>query len=155
MVWSIWPPRRTIREGKGVTTPFTFVADNYTPRRAAKFSGAVPLTHFAPVYPLAIAAVGTVGLNETASARWLGCVTLVLDLILFGFLVKRATAARDWLLPGAAMALLLIGPSATQVLGVPGSWLALSGSVLAESLFLAFGMLGLLALARWLDEPRG
>jgi hypothetical protein len=148
-----------VRDGRGVTTPFTFVANAYTPRRAATFNGAVPLTHFGPLYPVAIAGVGTLGLTTIDAARWLGCVTFALDLILFGFLVKRATAVRDWFLPSIAMILFVVGPVPTYEFGIgfglPASWLALSGSVFAESMFLGFCLLCLLALARWLDEPRG
>jgi hypothetical protein len=142
-----------IRDGRGVTTPFTFVGDQYTPRRAADFDGAVPLTHFPPAYPLALASGGVLGLDGLDAARVLGCITLAVDLLLFGLLVKRATDAPDWLLPAAAMVLLLVGPAGIQVLGASASLLALSGSVLSESSFVAFTLGALLALARWLDQP--
>jgi hypothetical protein len=144
-----------IDDGRGVTTPFTFA--NYPPSDAVRFDGEVPLTHFPPLYPIAIAVVGALGLAPIDAARWLGCTTLALDLVLFGLLAKRATAARGWLLPAVATVLLLVGPAATQGFGLGletvTSWLVLSGSVFSESMFLAFCLLGLLALARWLDEP--
>jgi hypothetical protein len=65
---------------------------------------------------------------------------------------------RTWLLPSAAVALLLLGPAATYGFGSGvawrASWLSLSGSVFAESLFLACCLSGLLLLARWLQDPR-
>lgn len=147
-----------IRDGRGITTPFTFVANAYPPRQAADFDGEVPLTHFPPLYPVAIGMVSLVGLSLSESARWLGALTLAIDLVLFGFLVRRATAVRSWLLPSAAVALLLLGPAATYGFGIGvgsrASWLALSGSVFAESLFLAWCLSGLLLLARWLRDPR-
>jgi hypothetical protein len=56
--------------GRGPTVPMTFYTDHYPPAAAFAFHGAVPSTHFPPLYAALLALLEAVGLS--AGARFAG-----------------------------------------------------------------------------------
>jgi hypothetical protein len=139
-------------DGRGLTTPFTLAGSQYSPRRAVAFHGAVPLTQFPPLFPLAVGLFGSVGLAVADAARILNAVLLGLNLVLVGVLTRRVIPSS--IAPVAVMALVLVGPVSGE-LGVHQSWLLLHALALSEPLFITLTLLTLLTLSRYLGSGRG
>ncbi len=149
-----------IIHGRGITTPFSFLSQ-YPPARAAGFHGAVPLTHFPPMYPIVLATVGFFGVALDAVARVANALLLGANLFLVGVVVRRLTGRTAWPLATGVMALLLAGPARPYFLVAPHitgrlNWLWMSSSILSEPLFIFVSLSALLLLderVRWGGSP--
>jgi len=139
--------------GRGLTTPFTLPVSHLSPHQAASFNGAVPLTHFPPLYPLALGGLGWLGMSLAVAARVLGVVLIGVNTALVGLLTRRLTSSRA--LAVAIMFVLLAGPVNGNALGIRVSWLRLHAMAISEPLFLTASLLALLELLRWLRTGRG
>lgn len=135
-----------VLHGRGVTTPYNLREVLLSPTRTYGFRGAVPLVHFAPLYPVAIAVVASLGFGVDEGARWLNALLLGINLLLFEMLLRRLTSSAV-LLPMAGAVLLLAGPA------VQFDFLLLHREVLAEPLLIAVWLAGILCFLRYLDRP--
>ncbi|MEA3019806.1 MAG: hypothetical protein QOI47_1330, partial [Actinomycetota bacterium] len=142
----------SVVHGDGVVVPFSLYTDEYSPRDAATRAGHFPLTHFPPLYPLAVAAVSLPGLGVEDAARVLGALLLALNVALLGAVASRCV-------PNAAVrAAVLIhavaGPVAGEALSVHRrTWLFQHGQAMSEGLFTTFVLLTLLATLRYRRTP--
>lgn len=145
---------QNIVDGRGITVPFTLFTDEYAPADAARFDGQVPLTHFPPLYPVAVATVASGGLSVESAARLLGAVLFAVNLMLIALLALA-------LVPNAALrlvvvALAAIGPVAADPLGLPGkTWLFQHSQAMSEGLFTTFVLLTFLAIHRYGSASSG
>lgn len=138
--------------GRGVTTPFTFLSTEYGPRRAAGFRGAVPLTHFPPLFPLAVAALAPLGIGVSSAARVLNATLLGVNLVLVGLLTRQVTRSR---IVSVALALLvLVGPVFGEAQGMSMTWLYVHSLAMSEPLFITWSLLALLMLSIYLRAGR-
>lgn len=133
--------------GRGLTTPFDLSGSTLSPAQVFAFHGAVPLVHFPPLYPVALAAISSTGLSIASGARWLNAVLMGANLLVFEWLVRRFSTSR-LLVPIAAALLLLAGPSVffhqNLLLIHEGAW--------SEPLFLLVFLLGVLFTDLYLDR---
>jgi hypothetical protein len=141
-----------IAHGRGVTTPFTFFTSQYGPLRAAGFEGAIPLTHFPPLYPFALASLASSGMSLTGAARTLNAILFGVNLVLVGLVA--AEVVRSKTVSAAVSLLLLAGPVFGDVLGTRTSWLYLHSTAVSEPLFITWLLLALLMVARYVDGYR-
>jgi hypothetical protein len=134
---------QNLRDGHGVSVPFTLFTDELRPSDAARLQGAVPLTHFPPLYPAAVAAVPGVDVED--AARLLGAALLGLNLALVTVLATRLV--RNPVTRALAVALAAFGPTAPEPLAALPSRTALvtHGQAMSESLFVTAVLLTLLA----------
>ena len=102
----------------------------------------VPMTHFPPVYPLLLAAIGLVDHDLLHAARLLNAFLFGANIVLAGSAVYLATDRR--VLPAAYAALLFL---------VSGPVLDLHAMAWSEPLFLALTLSGLLVLAARVTFP--
>ncbi len=102
----------------------------------------VPMTHFPPVYPLLLAAVGLVDHDLLHAVRLLHAFLFGADVVLVGSAVYLATGRRN--VPAALAGLLF-------VVSAPG--LDLHAMAWSEPLFFAFTLAGLLVLAAQVSHP--
>lgn len=102
----------------------------------------VPMTHFPPVYPLLLAAIGLVDHDLLHAARLLNAFLFGANIVLAGSAVYLATDRR--IRPAACAVLLLV---------VSGPVLDLHAMAWSEPLFLAFTLSGLLVLAAQVTFP--
>ncbi len=65
----------------------------------------IPLTHFPPLYPLLISALGLVGLEPAVAARWLSALLLGFNVWLAGWIVSTLSSSRP---AGLATSLLVL-----------------------------------------------
>lgn len=136
-----------IVDGRGPTVPITFYTDRYPPATAAGFHGAVPSTHFTPLYPAVLAGFEVFGLGGASAARVLDGLLLALNMVLFTIVLSRALVRRSW----------SVSVAGAVVLMVSGSWIVVHTYILSEALFLTWILAGLLLLSRYLvlPSPRG
>ncbi|MDQ6910269.1 MAG: hypothetical protein M3Z84_05725, partial [Actinomycetota bacterium] len=104
--------------------------------------GTPPVGHFAPLYPVALAALDVVGLDPLDGARWLNTLLLGATVLVVGLALRRAT--RKWW-PSLAGGLLVV--LATDAL-------AYYSSALSDPLFALLSLLGIVALAEYLQARR-
>lgn len=102
-----------------------------------------PLTHYPPLFPLALAAIGSLGPDPLVAARWLDVLLFGVNILLVATLLRRLEPGSCWL-PVLGAALVAVAPP-----------LRLHAFVLSEPLFLALGFTGMLLLARWLESGGG
>ena len=57
-----------------------------------------PFTHFPPLYPLSLAALGLLGLEPLVAARWLNSLCFPLSVILIGLITRINLGCRFWLM---------------------------------------------------------
>ncbi len=133
--------------GRGITTPFDLGSSTLSPAQVFAFYGAVPLVHFPPLYPVALAAMSATGLSIAAAARWLNAVLMGANLLVFELLVRRYSTSY-LLVPIAAALLLLAGPAVLfhqNLLFIDeGAW--------SEPFFLLVFLLGVLCIEIYLDH---
>jgi hypothetical protein len=110
--------------------------------QAFHYAGAVPMTHWPPLYPLLLAAAGWLGLDMEAFARALHALLLAANVLLVG----RFAAAHGGGRAGALFAALLFATSCDV--------LFVHQIVLTEPLYLFTALLSLSLLARHLESPR-
>lgn len=104
--------------------------------------GTPPVGHFAPLYPVALAALDVVGLDPVDGARLLNGLLLGATVLVVGLVLRRAT--RKWW-PALAGGVLVV--FATDAL-------AYYSSALSDPLFVLLSLLGIVALAGYLEARR-
>jgi hypothetical protein len=143
---------RNLLAGRGLTTPFDVFTSGLSPARQVSFRGAIPLTHFPPLYPLAIAGTAKLGLSTVTAARLLNAVLLGGNLWLVGLTALRLTCRRAVGLAVAMMTLVVAAPVAPDAFGVHVNWLYLHAYAFSEPLFFTFTLGALLLLSRGLAD---
>jgi hypothetical protein len=134
--------------GRGPTVPMTFYTDHYPPAAAFAFHGAVPSTHFPPLYAALLALVEAVGLSAGAAVRWWSATlhALNLVLVLVAVMLSRVLTRKRWIgaIAGAVVLLTI------------GTWLSTHAFALSEALFLTWMLAALVILSRYLEtsSPR-
>jgi hypothetical protein len=83
-----------LRHGHGYTVPFDTVFDARTPAGVAGSGGRVPLAHWSPALPTAIAALTPVFGTGLEAARFWNAGLLVAAVVLAGWIVFRITRSR-------------------------------------------------------------
>jgi len=117
---------RGLASGDGFTTP----------------PGTPPVGHFAPLYPVVLAAGDVLGLDPVDGSRWLNAVLHGASVLVVGLVLRRAT--QQWW-PG------LVG-GALVVLATDA--LAYYSSALSDPMFVLLCLLALAALAAYVDDRR-
>ena len=84
----------SIRHGDGFTVPFDTVFDSLSPRDVVAVGGRVPLAHWSPGLPSAIAILTPLAGSEVDAARVLNAGLLVVAVVLAGFIVFGITRSR-------------------------------------------------------------
>ncbi|MGZ3940479.1 MAG: ArnT family glycosyltransferase, partial [Flavisolibacter sp.] len=100
----------------------------------------IHMTHFPPLFPCLLAAIGMGGMNPLIAARWLNACLFGANILLVGFMINKYYPS-PWM-------------------SIFGSFLMLSSTVMlhihsmawSEPLFIFFGFLGLLILASYLQN---
>jgi hypothetical protein len=124
----------------------TFYTDHYPPAVAFGFHGAVPSTHFPPLYSMVLALFEGVGLSAGSAVRWSSAMFHAVNLLLVAVMLSRVLTRRVWTgaIAGAAVLLTI------------GTWLSTHTFALSEALLLTCTLGALLALSRYLvtSSPR-
>jgi hypothetical protein len=128
---------RQLREGQGLTVP-AGLHEMYDPVETA--GEVVPAVHFPPLFPMLLALTNA---TSSSSARWLNGVLLAVIVLTVAIAVWWYTSSRwtAWL----AGAVVLLSPGVLRT----------SSMVWSEPLFIALGLVGLVALTLYLEEPTG
>ncbi len=121
---------RNLLHGHGLSVPFG------NPQNRA-------MTHFAPLFPVALACLGKFGIDPLEAARWLNALLFGLNILLVGLMLRSYAPASFW----------------TPILG---SFLMLTSVIVlwvhswawSEPLFIFLGLSGLWLLARHLEHPK-
>ena len=100
-----------------------------------------PLTHFPPLYPSLLAAIGFTGLDIVFAARMLAAALIGINVFLTGWIVARATRSEGWSLFAALLVL------TSPVL------LRQHLRAMSEAPFMAFSLLWLMSLGAYLRRP--
>jgi hypothetical protein len=100
-----------------------------------------PMAHFAPLYPMLLAAVSVWGADPLEAARWLNAFLFGANILAVGFLISRSSGGSTWS-PVAGSLLMLSSVS----------MLAVHANALTEPLFILLGFLGLFLLAGYLES---
>jgi len=103
--------------------------------------GLPPLEHFPPLFTLALAALGRVGLDPLDGARLVNVVAFAGTVLLVGLVVRSRTGS-----VAAASAASVLAAAAVDLL-------TYSASALSEPLFILLAIAGLVVLAVYLDRP--
>lgn len=136
---------QNLRHGHGLTMPFDLATDRFTPLQVWRFRGAVPTTHFPPLYPMALALFAA-GRSIWDGARTIGVLTMTLNLFFATQLAaKPLPARRRWV--ALMVPFVLCG-----ALGNPPGWIIQHATVGSEPLFHTLVLGALLAFARWLER---
>jgi hypothetical protein len=98
--------------------------------------------HFAPLFPVTLAGLDTLGVDPLDGARWLNALLLGATVLVVGFALRRSTEA--WW-PGLVGGVLVI--CAADVLSY-------YSSVLSDPLFALLAVLSLVLLAAYIEERR-
>jgi hypothetical protein len=120
---------RNLLAGRGLTTFRWFEA------------GWVPLTHFPPLFPVALALGGLFGPDPAVVARWLNAFLMGANVFLLGYSLHRTTGGAVWT-PVLGSVLALTSVNLVEV----HTW------AWSEPLMLLCGFAGLLGLCLWLEE---
>jgi hypothetical protein len=137
--------------GRGVSMPFTIPTAPYRPVEAVRLVGHVPVTHFPPLYPIALWLIAAPGVPLATGARLLNVALAGISAALLAELTRRCTGS---LAVGfCAGVLMFFAPVQHNPIGFTYNWLALHSLVLSEPLFVAFVMLTLLVLLRAIAAP--
>jgi hypothetical protein len=105
--------------------------------RLSGVSGVVPMTHFPPLYSLALAGLQSLGVDALSGARLVSAFAFGISVALAGAIVASASASAAY--PLLASALVLASPVLLDV----NAW------AMTEPLFLMLGLAALLSLARY------
>ena len=121
---------RSLLEGKGLSIPFGSAE-------------ARPMTHYPPLYPLLLSAIGTLGPDPQIGARWLNVLLFGANILLAGMIINRYASTSIWIsLFGSFVILSSVDMLAIHI----WAW--------TEPLFIFFGFSGLYLLARYLEKPK-
>jgi hypothetical protein len=102
----------------------------------------MPMVHWPPLYPLALAAISATGLDVLVAARWLSAGLFGATILLLGLMIRRL-GAPNWLVFAAT----LCAAAATDMVKVHAmAW--------SEPPCIFFGMLGFLLLDLHIERPR-
>lgn len=96
-----------------------------------------PMVHYAPLFPMLLAAIGLLGIDPLDGARWLNSVLFASNILLSGHIIKRETASTASALFGAT--LLLISLPMLEIHSM--AW--------SEPTFVFFSLLALLCLSQY------
>ena len=100
----------------------------------------VPTTHYPPFYPTAMAGLQILGVDKLESARWVNLVAFTALVFFAGFILRRETGSNYPAFAGAA-----ILATSTVVFNV-SVW------AMTETLYIALGLAGILALSLYLER---
>ena len=84
----------SLRHGDGFTVPFDTVFDSLSPRDVVAAGGRVPLAHWSPGFPTAIALLTPLAGSEVDAARFLNAGLLAVAVVLAGLVVFGITRSR-------------------------------------------------------------
>jgi hypothetical protein len=125
---------------------FNLPWDGYSTTRAISLEGRVPVTHFPPGYPVALALTSFVAGSVRSAARLLDIALIAVNLLLVGWITARLTGYRSIAVATLPAILLLFTPDFRPTYFDTFGWLTLHRTVASEPLFTALLMIGLLAL---------
>jgi hypothetical protein len=135
------------RHGRGLTMPFDLATDRFSPVEVYRFGGAVPSTHFPPLYSIFLA-IFAAGRSIWDGARTIAVIVMVVNLYLATVLTMRMLPARrQWV--ALAVPFVIAIP-----LGNPPGWIIQDATVGSEPLFHAWWLGAFLALSYWLERRR-
>ncbi|MFV2044044.1 MAG: glycosyltransferase family 39 protein [Anaerolineales bacterium] len=100
----------------------------------------VPITHYPPFYPTAMAGLQILGVDKLASARWVNLVAFTALVFLAGVILRRETGSNYPAFAGGALL-----ATSTVVFDV-SVW------AMTETLYIALGLAGLLVLSLYLER---
>jgi hypothetical protein len=132
--------------GIGVTTDSTVyvnVARNFLKGYGLSHPPGAPMTHYPPLYPIALSLSGLFGQDPLDGARWLHALLFCVTLILCGLTIYRETHGSTiaWV-----AGLLLLLSSSTMIYVYSFAW--------SESLFILLSLAGFLMLGEYLERSR-
>lgn len=130
---------RSFREGRGLQVPIGISEIYDEVETGREFVNA---THFPPLLPLVLALLGGSDEEPASAGRGLNALLLATTVVAVAFMVQRSTGSRG-------IALL-----AVCVIALSPAVLRTHAMLWSEPLFVALGVLGLLALARYLEQGR-
>ncbi len=129
------------------TVAFNLNWDHLTPKEAVAFDGRIPSTVYPPGYPAALAVTSVVTGTVRSAARTLDVILVVVNLLLIAWLTARMTANRSVVVATIPAVLLLFDTDIRRVFFTPlFGWMQLHRAAASEPLFMAFSIVGLLAL---------
>jgi hypothetical protein len=128
--------------GRGPTVPMTFYTDHYPPARAFAFHGAVPSTHFPPLYSAVLAVFEALGLTATSAARTTVALLHAANVVLVAVILSRVLTRRSWW-PAVAGTLLLF---------TIDTWLVTHTFAMSEALLVTIVLAWMLVTARHLTS---
>jgi hypothetical protein len=103
----------------------------------------VPITHFPPLYPLVLAAIGMTGVDVVVAAKWLSSTLFAVSIILIGAILRSVLRDNPWI----AFLGALVFATSFQMLSVYSmAW--------SEPLFIPAATLALWFVAVFLKEER-
>jgi hypothetical protein len=130
---------RSLRDGHGLTvSPYLAYEAVSWPAEGGEPSP-VPLRHFPPLYPVAVAAMTWFGLDVRDAARWLNLALFSVNVTIVGWMLLDRR--RSVLVMAMALLWMVLSPDL----------IVLHAMAWSEPLSLALGFGGLLLLARWLE----
>ncbi len=121
---------RSLLEGKGLNIPFGSAE-------------AKPITHYPPLYPLLLSAIGILGPDPQIGARWLNILLFGANILIAGLIINRY-----------ALGSILVSLLGSFLILSSVDMLAIHAWAWAEPLFIFFGFSGLYLLARYLENPK-
>jgi hypothetical protein len=100
-----------------------------------------PMSHFGPLYPTLLAAIGLSGVDPLDGARWLNALIFAANIVGVGLLIAACSGGSTWTpVAGSLLAL-----SSVPMLGA-------HATALTEPLFILLGFLGLFLLAAYFES---
>ncbi len=102
-----------------------------------------PMTDFPPLFPTILAALGRLGLDLQMSAKWLNSALFGGTIVLAGLAIRHLTSGSLW---AALFGGLLTATSADL--------LRVYSQLMSDPLFICLGLLGLILVGAYLDNPR-
>lgn len=121
---------RNLLAGKGLTIPFIS-------------NEAEPMTHYPPLFPVLLSALGFLGMDPMAGARWVNVFVFGANIFLVGIVIYRLTFGSPW----AALFGSLLTASSAVVL-----WIHLWAST--DPLFIFLGLAGMFLLHGYLEKEK-
>ncbi len=119
---------RNLLDGKGLTIPFIS-------------NEAEPMTHYPPLFPVLLSAIGFLGIDPMAAARWVNVFVFGANIFLVGLVISRFTHGSPWT---ALFGSLLTASSAVVL------WIHLWAST--DPLFILLGLAGIFLMHEYLEK---
>lgn len=134
-----------LRHGRGITMPFDLPTDRFSPVETYRFHGALPTTHFPPLYSILLVLVAA-GRSIQDGARTLAIALIAVNVSLMTVLTAR-------MLPATRRHLALTVPFIVAIpVAYIGGWVVAAGTLGSEPLFYALTLGTLLALSHWIER---